>query len=126
MLTDWLSYRQLSKGVLVEGRVMGKEPENHQIVNYSFKVGDQTFEGIGHGGRGNPRFSELEIGQSVIVFYDPGNPKSSCMGYPEAHQRVELAGIVFLVAFLPLGPLTLAVIVMVVVAANGRRQITSA
>jgi hypothetical protein len=112
--TDWLSYRRLSDGIGVYGRVDAKEPANHQIVRYSFLLGRQKFEGIGHGGRGNPSFKELEVGEPVVVFYDPSNPNMSCMGYPEAHQRVEMAGIIFLVLFLPLGPLVVAIIIMVV------------
>jgi hypothetical protein len=123
--TDWLTYRRLSNGISIYGRVVSKDPENHQIVRYSFVVGQQLFSGIGHGGRGNPAFNQLEIGQRVVVFYDPQDPSFSCMGYPESHQGVEMAGIIFLVLFVPLGPLAVTIIIMIVLSKSAPR-ITSA
>jgi hypothetical protein len=113
-ITDWLTYRDLSNGVGVYGKVTAKEPENHQIIRYSYNVGQQTYSGVGHGGRGNPSFGELKIGDSVVVFYDPANPSVSVMGNPQAHQQVEMGGIIFLVVFMPLFPLTITIILMVV------------
>jgi hypothetical protein len=113
-LTDWLRYRSLSSGVGTYGRVIAKEPENHQIVRYSFKLGQQSFEGVGHGGRGNPPFQQLNVGDQVVVFYDAANPNVSVMGNPSSHQKVELGGIVFLVLFLPLLPLAVTIILIVV------------
>ena len=119
--TDFLSYQHLSRGTGTYGKVVAKEPENHQIVHYSFIVGEKTFTGIGHGGRGNPPFKNLEIGQQVVVFFDPQNPNSSCMGYPESHRGVEMAGIVFLLLFVPLGPLAVTIVVMIVLSSQNRR-----
>jgi Protein of unknown function (DUF3592) len=113
-LTDWLHYRNLSSGVGTRGQVIAKEPDNHRIVRYSFRVGQQSFEGVGHGGRGNPSFQQLHVGDQVVVFYDAANPNRSVMGNPSSHQNVELGGIVFLVLFLPLFPLGLAIILIVV------------
>lgn len=113
-LTDWLNYRRLSNGVGTHGKIIAKEPENHQIVRYSFRVGQQSFEGVGHGGRGNPPFQQLSVGDPVLVFYDAANPNLSVMGNPSSHQNVELGGIVFLVLFLPLFPLGVAIVLIVV------------
>jgi hypothetical protein len=66
-------------------------------------------------------YKRLEIGQPVVVFYDPQNPKLSCMGYPESHQRVEMAGVIFLVLFVPLGPLVVAIIIMIVLSKSTPR-----
>jgi hypothetical protein len=114
-ITDWLTYRNLSNGVGVYGKVTAKEPENHQIIRYAYVVGQQTYSGVGHGGRGNPSFGELNVGDSVIVFYDPANPSNSVMGNPQARQQVEMGGIIFLVVFLPLFPLAIAIILMVAI-----------
>lgn len=112
-ITGWLTYRRLSNGIAVYGTVTAREPENHQIIRYSYSVGQQTYSGTGHGGRGNPSFGELSIGDRVVVFYDPANPSLSCMGYPQAHQRAELWGIIFLVILLPLSPLGITIILIV-------------
>jgi hypothetical protein len=113
-ITDWLTYRNLSNGVGVCGKVTAKEPENHQTVRYSYNVGQQTYSGVGHGGHGNPSFAELNVGDSITVFYDPAHPSVSCMGYPQSYQHVEMGGIIFLVLFLPLFPLAITIILMVV------------
>ena len=118
-LTDWLKYRSLSSGVRTYGRVIAKEPENHQLVRYSFGVGQESFEGVGHGGRGNPPFQQLNVGDQVVVFYDAANPNLSVMGNPSSHQKVELGGIVFLVLFLPLFPLGVTIILIVVLSKSG-------
>lgn len=112
-ITDWLKYRKLSNGVGVYGKVIAKEPENHRTVRYSYVVGPQTFVGAGHGGRGNPSFIELKIGDPVRVYYDTEEPSISCMGYPWVHQQVEMGGIIFLVVLLPLFPLTITIILIV-------------
>jgi hypothetical protein len=114
-LTDWLGYRQLSKGVETRGIVTAKEPNNHEIIRYSYTVGEQTYKGLGHGGDGNPSFDDLKIGDKVSVFYDPAKPEHSAMGFPQDHLRVEAAGIIFLVIFLPLFPLAVTIILVIVV-----------
>jgi hypothetical protein len=43
------------------------------------------------------------------------------MGYPESHQRVEMAGVNFLVLFVPLGPLVVAIIIMIVLSKSTPR-----
>ena len=73
-----LKYRRLAKwGVAIEGQVIAKEPGNHQFIRYSDSVGQQTYSGLGNAGRGNPAFEQLNIGDSVKVFYDPDDPKDS-------------------------------------------------
>jgi hypothetical protein len=114
-LMDWRKYSRLSDGVGVWGRVTVKEPENHQLIRYSFIVGSQTYAGVGSAGQGNPPFGNLNVGDKVIVFYDPANPNVSCLGYPQGRLKTEVAGIVFLVIFLPVFPLGMAIILMIVI-----------
>jgi len=71
-------------GIRAEGHVTAIEPTNHQIVRYSYIVGGKEYMGVGHGGHGNPRFEDIRVGQSVLVFYDPENPQLSSMGSPNA------------------------------------------
>jgi hypothetical protein len=101
--TDSLKYYRLkTEGIKVHGQVIGKEPQNHQSIRYSYVVGEQTYSNLGSAGRGNPSFAALNMGDSVIVYYDPDNPSNSCLGYPSRHLQDSIGGIIFLVVLLPL------------------------
>jgi len=90
------------RGVKTRGVVTILEPKNHEIVRYRYAVSGRDYEGSGHGGRGNAAFSNMTIGQDVIVFYDPTKPEISTLGYPERHLTVNLAGVVFVAIAIPL------------------------
>ena len=80
---NWPKYYRLAKqGVLTEGSVTQKEPENHQIIRYSYFVGKNIYNGVGHDGFGNPSFEEINVGERVKVHYLPKNPEISCLGNP--------------------------------------------
>jgi hypothetical protein len=96
------SYDLAERGISIQGYVTAKESENHRIIRYSYRVGDKYYQGIGHGGAGNPSFDELNIGSFVFVVYDPTNPNISTMGQPKHHWRVNLTGIFFLAIVGPL------------------------
>lgn len=70
-------------GTNVWGVVLAKEPDNHNTIRYSFEVNGNIYTGMGSGGRGNPDFGQIQIGQKVIVSYDSNNPENSYLGYPE-------------------------------------------
>src|SRR5882724_7791200 len=76
-------YDLATQGIRTKGIVIVKEPENHRIVRYSYVVDNKSYEGIGHGGAGNPSFDNLNTGSAVLVFYNPRNPVVSAMGYPQ-------------------------------------------
>src|SRR5437763_16755322 len=76
-------YNLAKRGVRVNGTVTAIEPENHQIVRYRYSVSGHDYAGSGHGGRGNPSFSNITVGQIVTVFYDPAKPETSTLGYPQ-------------------------------------------
>lgn len=98
-----LAGRQLiESGVRTEGRVIALEPDNHQIVHYEYKVGNEKFNGSGHAGSGNPPFRELSIGDSVIVFYEPTQPKSSTLGYPQGLYYRNWGGVIFATVVIPI------------------------
>ena len=103
VVLDWQKYRRLAKyGVAIEGRVIAKEPDNHQFIRYSYSVGQQSYSGLGNAGRGNPAFERLNIGDSVKVFYDPDDPKVSFLGDPKDQSESNTRGVLF---FTLLGPL---------------------
>ena len=82
-------YDQLvGNGVVTEGLITLKEPNNHQNVHYSYVVGSEPYSGIGHGGRGGmPGFETLQIGQKVLVVYDRRKPTVSSLGDPKQHLK---------------------------------------
>jgi hypothetical protein len=55
-------------GVQIYGTVTSKDPDNHAAVNYVYRVGGKEFDGTGHSGGGNPRFDEIQVGQSVMLY----------------------------------------------------------
>src|SRR6476469_4879941 len=61
-------------GVVNQGIVAAKRPDQHRSIIYYFKVDGIQYTGIGGGGFGNPDFDQLSVGDSVGVRYDPGNP----------------------------------------------------
>jgi len=72
------------------GRVIGKQADDHERVDYEFVVDGTTYRGSGRGGRGNSSFDELSVGTTIIVTYDPIDPKVSFMGNPRNDlQRTE-------------------------------------
>jgi hypothetical protein len=104
---DWQKWHRLAKsGVEAKGQVIGKEPKNHEFIRYSYAVGQQAYTGLGSAGRGNPEFEQLNIGDVIKVFYDPGNPKESILGDPQSQARSSTTGVLFLVI---LGPLFLMI-----------------
>jgi hypothetical protein len=90
----------VENGVTTEGRVIAMEPDNHQLVHYSYNAGNSRYTGMGHAGGGNPRFRDLAVGQPVIVVYNPDNPRESFLGSPKQDVQKNLAGVVFF-AFVP-------------------------
>lgn len=78
-------YEKLAaKGIKAENAfVTAKEQENHQFIRYKYNVNSEFYEGIGSAGNGNPRFSEIENGDKVLVFYDPDSPEISILGNPQ-------------------------------------------
>ena len=107
--------------IVTQGRVIAKEPHNHSIVRYSYTVGGQTYTGIGHGGRGNPKFDDLAIGNPVRVVYNSKDPSESFMGSPEHDLRVNRAGVVFF-ALVPSTFIALPVLVIFIVVSLTRRS----
>lgn len=98
-------YRGLaSKGVAVQGRVTGKEPENHQFLVYSYTVGQAVYSGKGNAGRGNPSFEQLKVGDPVKVYYDPDSPQISFLGDPIEQSASVSKAVIFMTI---LGPIIL-------------------
>lgn len=95
---DWLKYRRLTIfGIQTEEQVTAKEPDNHKIVRYSYKVKQQIYHGAGNADRGNPAFESIGVGDTLKVSYDPDHPNISFLGDP-SQQYVSISrGVVFLI-----------------------------
>jgi hypothetical protein len=91
----------------VWGRVTSKEPENHATVRYSYVVNDKEYVGAGHAGDENPEFDKIQIGDRVVVYYDPDNPAESILGNPWDDLGAQNTGILFLTIVFPIIPMLL-------------------
>ena len=70
-LTDRaIATRQRTTG----GAVTAHEPANHNRYGYFFSVNGKSYVGWE-----SPRKNEFEIGQHVLVFYDPNDPTKNAL-----------------------------------------------
>src|SRR6266478_3342657 len=92
-------YRLAKDGISVDGRVVAKEPLNHQTVHYSYLVATQTYYGAGNAGNGNPPFDQLRIGDPVRVSFNPNNPSESYLGDPTSELNSLTRGAILIALF---------------------------
>ena len=99
---DWQKWHGVAKrAVRTEGTVTGKEPENHQFIRYSYRVGGQVYSGLRSAEYGNPTFEQLNIGDRVNVFYDSDNPSASILGDPQGQATSITIGALFVAIAFP-------------------------
>ncbi len=78
-----LQYYHLEKrGIETKALVLLLEPQNHQTVNYSYRVQAIEYRGAGRAGFGNPGFNSITPGMELRAFYLPTSPAISCLGLP--------------------------------------------
>lgn len=65
-----IAQRQLT----TEGTVTTHEPANHDRYGYTFNVSGKPYSGWE-----SPRHGKLIVGQQVLVYYDPNNPRKSAL-----------------------------------------------
>jgi len=95
---DWTQSQNLARhAIKTSGRVTAKEPDNHNFVRYSFEVNGRPYSGLGNAGGENSEFEELQIGSTVIVYYDATNPEDSFLGNPARHAASATNGVIFVV-----------------------------
>jgi Protein of unknown function (DUF3592) len=111
----------VEKGVPIYGRVTLKEPDEHQLVTFTYEVNGKQYTGIGNADRGNPAFDKIQIGEQVVVFYDSENPEESILGYPRLYARANNGMALFLAIFLPIFPLILTSIILLLYRASKRK-----
>ena len=82
---NWTSYYRIANnGVSEKATVFQLLPQNHNLVRYSYKFGDKTFEGMRGSSPPNPPFNQLKQGEEVTVYFDPQHPEISLLGEPKA------------------------------------------
>jgi len=99
----WHEYYHLAQnGVSTQGKIIAKEPRNHQRLHYSFTVNGQDFTGTGHGLQGGiPSFEAIQVGDRVLVFYDASNPHVSRLGDPKKEVASAKRSILFVSLIFP-------------------------
>lgn len=75
-----LTYSAVSHHIVAErqqtaqGIVTAHETANHDQYRFAFTVGGQKYDGLGRTDR-----EKLEIGEKVVVYYDPRNPSKNAL-----------------------------------------------
>ncbi len=59
----------------------------------------QTYSGVGSAGNMYRKFDEVIVGDTVPVVYDPGDPKSSCLGDANKQFKSLTHGVLFISLF---------------------------
>ena len=88
----------------------GKEPEDHQAIEYTYTVNGREYAGTGTD-EGIQPFENIQIGDQFIVVYDPENPEQSISGYP--HDRIlrNNTGIYFVTVVFPVIPMAQIIVI---------------
>jgi hypothetical protein len=83
-LSTWSELRHLVRsGRQTVGKVVSKEPKNHNSVFYEYVVEHKTYPGNGVAGHGGiPSLDEMPLGSSIPVTYLPDAPSISVPGDP--------------------------------------------
>jgi hypothetical protein len=76
-------HRFLAQGVLGHATVTSLHPEFHNTVRYEYRVAGQTFHGQMQSWSPNPELQQLSVGQTLVIYYDPGHPEQSVLGDPK-------------------------------------------
>jgi len=88
--SEWLRLGRFAKlGVETRGTVVKTTCGQHESFSYSYRVGDRTYRGGGHGGMGNPECRDLRPGDPVRIWYLPNNEMASIAGDPAGWKRNE-------------------------------------
>lgn len=69
-------------GVVVQARVTGTRPRDHNTVVYSYEVGGRTYADGSFAHPPNPEARELSVGDRIHVVYDARDPSVSCACNP--------------------------------------------
>ena len=71
-----------SRGVAGAATVTRSEPNNHNLIYFSYKVDSRVYDSSGRAEAPNPSAAHLQPGDSVQIVYDPANPRIVCACNP--------------------------------------------
>lgn len=78
------AYQLVRNGTKSTGLVFDKDRENHQRIRYRFTLDGKTYHSSGFSADTGKSFDEIQIGQSVPITYETGNPYNSTIGDSES------------------------------------------
>lgn len=76
----FLTYSAISHHIVADrqrttqGIVTAHETANHDQYRFAFSVDGQKYDGLGRAGK-----EKLEIGERVVIYYDPRNPSKNAL-----------------------------------------------
>ena len=76
-------YRLTKSGVVTDGKITDRLPNQHRRLSYSFIAEGRTYQWGGFAGDIGKEFDEISIGERVLITYDPADPGISTLGRPE-------------------------------------------
>ena len=88
----WLS--QIQRSYLA--KVVGKEPENHNFIRYSYLVNGNHYSGLGNAGGENPDFDQLRVGDQLKIVYDSRQPEESIVRSAQSQASSVTRGVIVL------------------------------
>jgi len=94
-------YLLATDGIKTQGVVVDTEPQNHQLVRYSYQVAGISQAGVSNIGYGNPPFASLHAGAPVLVYYDSSEPTSSVLGEPAPRLSNEVVSVALVMLLFP-------------------------
>jgi hypothetical protein len=71
-------------GVPTAGVVLQTDPQNHNLVEYSYQVGSATYTDWSNADGPDGAAEQLRVGQSIRIVYDRLHPSVSCDCVPTA------------------------------------------
>lgn len=84
------SFRLAYQHRQAQGIVVGRSPSQHGRSVYRFQVGGHTYSSEGSQGH-----DYIPLGELVAVYYDPADPRLTCLDNPVRHLYLNLLGGLF-------------------------------
>ena len=96
-----LYVRLVAHGVPAQGIVRAIHSKPHDIVDYDYGVGGQTFHSTQYPSSPNPAPEQLQVGQPVMLTYNSERPAESLLGDPQPKLQNENISIALAALLMP-------------------------
>jgi Protein of unknown function (DUF3592) len=112
------TYRRLVvHGALGQATVLEVLPHDHNTLRYQYQVDGKRFRGQTQSWPPNPPLQQINLGQTVVIYYDPADPDVSVLGDPHGMLTNEIVSVGLAAIVLP---------TFLVIAWAGRQRISKA